>query len=59
MRESLKVSEELIDSIINEKDKIFKIRLKDNGKIDIFISDGEIICYKFYKDFILPLRYLM
>ena len=41
-----------------KKEPVFKIRLKDNGKVDLIVVNKKIVCYKYIKDYILPLRLL-
>ncbi len=48
----------MIDDLIPKKEPVYKIRLKDNGKVDLFVVNKQIICYKYIKDYIFPLRFL-
>lgn len=50
--------EPILNDLLPNKNTVFKMRLKDNGKADLIITNDEIICFKHFDVFIPSLRIL-
>ncbi len=56
--EAYPLMKELIEEMFPKKEPVYKIRLKDNGKVDLYVANKQLICYKYMKDYVFPLKVL-
>ena len=58
LKQNFPLIEPILNDLIPNKNTVYKMRLKDNGKSDLIITDEKIICFKYFDVFIPSLRIL-